>query len=131
MAPDFTLNILLDRIHEEAEELKRTHFALSEMFLYLQAFMIVLIRLVKARHLTVRQRQVYEAVGRIQERTQARRGVGRREVVRELELQGVEISEWLVSQTFGELEHIGLLYRQTKRAKSWWRSPPVTLEKAA
>jgi hypothetical protein len=127
ISADVTANSLIDRIYDEASRLLKGSFPLHEDFAYLQATLEVIKQTGKARRrsrLSPREEQVLKAVRCIQARIKHRRGVERREIVRELELNGIAISEWNVSKTCGALEVIGLLFRETPRAKTWWDAPP-------
>jgi hypothetical protein len=135
ISADITANAFIDRIFDEANRLLKGGFTLHEDFAYLKATLEVVKQTGRARRrsrLSPREEQVLRAVRCIQARIKHRRGVERKEVVRELELNGIAISEWNVSKTFGDLEEIGLLFREAPRAKTWWDSPPPKpAEKAA
>jgi hypothetical protein len=119
MSTDLTISFLIDAIYDEAHRRMQGDASLHEDFAYLLAIVAVVKRSAHAQRLTRRQKQVLGAVQCIQTRVDARRGIGRQEVARELDLQGIEISEWTISMTCRELEACGLLYRDTPRAKTW------------
>lgn len=120
---ELTLQLFFIQIGEEVRRIVAREKGLPLDRAYDQAITVVTMRTVEEMNLSPIQAKVLGIMRDHCGQNGLRQGIKRGDIHKTIQLEGMHISEWSLSQTLSLMEKERLVYRLARRGKVWFPAP--------